>query len=87
MPLVITKQMARDAGMTHEGKIYGVPVWMGHVNDPEYVDAVAKIYPLSWWMTFRGWVDDMIVDAVYLLFRHQIAIETPIEVIRPIGKL
>lgn len=56
MKLFVTEAQAVRAGMTHHGKLFGIPAWMAET--PEGVDAVPKFRPFSLWCAFADWAYD-----------------------------
>jgi hypothetical protein len=50
--LWLTKDEAKEAGMTHEGTLYGIPVYLGDTDNPEAFLAVPKIPLLVLWTLF-----------------------------------
>lgn len=57
MKLLISKEQALDAGMTHEGTLFGVPCWMAGENSDEIM-ACAKFAPFELWLGVCSWVFD-----------------------------
>lgn len=41
--LYMTEDKARELGFTNEGTLFGVPAWLGDVQNTESINAVAKI--------------------------------------------
>jgi len=76
--LCITKQKAIEAGMTHHGRIFGVPSWV-RVTD-EGVEGAPKFLPLLLWMVFADWLYDV---ASYFMSADRY-IEAPLRVLEPI---
>lgn len=76
--LYVTKQQAIECGMTHHGRIYGVPAWVRET--PDGVDAATKITFMGYWCDFMDWLYD---QATYFMAADQ-CIESPLRVLRPI---
>lgn len=76
--LYITKQKAIEAGMTHHGRIFGVPSWV-RVTD-EGVEGAPKFLPLLLWMVFADWLYD-VASCFMSADRY---IEAPLRVLDPI---
>ena len=47
--LYLTKADAVELGMTHEGTLFGLPVYLGEVDNPEQFLAIPKIPVLVLW--------------------------------------
>lgn len=80
MPMVyISKARAIEAGLTHEGTLYGVPAYFGE-DDGQLVMATPKVPVLQLWCLFA---DAMYELASLFLNEHQV-LKSPIYVERPI---
>lgn len=53
-PLFITRKMAAEGGMTHEGTIYGVPAWFKDIDNPVVLASVCKFYPLRYYVAMMN---------------------------------
>jgi hypothetical protein len=73
--LYITKRQALDAGLTHEGKLFGVPAWFGE-DDGHICMATPKIPLLHVWCMF---CDALYELASYFLHGHQV-LTSPIHI-------
>lgn len=80
MILYIDKKMAREGGMTHEGSVYGMPCWLADVDDPEMITAVAKFYPLNFYLAAM----DTVFEALTYVIPAADGINTPINIKGPI---
>jgi len=65
------KNKARSVGFTHQGKYYGIPLWITHSATPMIA---AKWYPLQVMVTLLQFVEShlqiaMLVDGKY---RHKV---------------
>lgn len=74
MRLFISKDEALGVGMTHEGTIFGVPVWMAN-EGTEVVAACAKFVPFELWLGFCSWL----FDALLVFVPSNQELETPIK--------
>lgn len=45
----VTKAAAKNAGMTHEGTLYGIPVYLNILNKNDF-NAVPKFWPSILWV-------------------------------------
>lgn len=71
----INKETAKELGMTHEGTLYGVDVWMQLGNTQEF-HAVAKFIPLAIWL----WICEVFYDAAVYFMREDQYLETPMTI-------
>lgn len=75
----ITKATALAHGMTHEGRLFGVPAWMTETAENEVV-AAPKIPILQFWCCA---IDYLMEFATYFMIEDD-ALVTPITILRPI---
>lgn len=55
----VTKENAKALGMTHEGTLYGVDVWLWfNPEDDNRFDAAAKFIPAVLWIKFCNFMYD-----------------------------
>ena len=78
--LYVTEAQALSYGLTHEGTLYGIPVWIGDVDNPESFLAIPKIPALVVWTAFASGAMQFLVEH----FRNDESIETPLTVGRDI---
>lgn len=76
--IYITEKQALAAGMTHHGRIYGVPAWVCETADG--VVGAPKLVPLVVWC----WLVDWLYEAAAWLMPADRYIEAPLRVLRPI---
>lgn len=76
--LYITKRQALASGMTHHGRIFGVPAWVRET--PYGLDGAPKFLPLSLWC----WLADWLYEAVTWFMPTDRYIEAPLRILRPI---
>lgn len=69
----LTKQDALAAGLTHEGTLYGLPVYLGDIDNPEAFLAVPKIPPLVVWTLFCSYMFEFFA----LFVSEDVEIRTP----------
>lgn len=62
--LYITKARALESGLTHEGRLFGVPAWFDGDDDGEVSMATPKIPALHLWCML---VDGLMEAASYLI--------------------
>lgn len=75
----ITKREALAAGLTHEGKLFGMPAWFGEDNG-QICMATPKVPILHIWCMF---CDALYELASYFLHGHNV-LRSPIHIERPI---
>lgn len=78
--LYISKQDALDAGLTHEGSLYGVPAWFAGVGDDEIFLATPKIPLLHAWC----WLGEKLLDFGAFFISADYVLVSPINVKGPI---
>lgn len=77
--LFVTKQQAIDAGMTHHGRIYGVPSWVS-ITDTGVIGA-PKFRPFGVYL----WLADAAYGFIAAnLISQGNYLKTPLAVLRPI---
>ena len=77
--LYITRAAALDAGLTHEGTLFGVPAWFD--GDGDYVSmATPKLPILHAWC----WLADKCFDLATYFMSADAVLESPISVKRRI---
>ncbi|OEZ02306.1 MULTISPECIES: hypothetical protein [Stenotrophomonas] len=77
--IYITEQEAADAGMTHEGRLFGVPAWL-RVDSDEQVTGTPKVPALHLWC----WVADLAMELKACFFYVDEVVESPISIGRRI---
>lgn len=78
--LYITRQEALNAGLTHEGTLFGVPAYLAITSD-YVVSGTPKVPVLVLWCMFA---DALYELASYFLRGHQV-LQSPIRIERRIG--
>ena len=69
--LYIAESDAIEAGMTHEGTLFGVPAWL--VEDGEMVNGTPKVPVLNLWC----WLADSVLEAASYFMREDQEIPLP----------
>lgn len=77
--IYITEQQALEAGMTNEGRLFGVPAWL-RVDSDEQVTGTPKVPVLHLWC----WVADLAMELKACLFYVDEVVESPISIGRRI---
>lgn len=80
MILFIDKKMAQEGGMTHTGRVYGMPCWLADVDDPEMITAVTKFYPLNFYLAAMDWMYERAAEAMSMIYNTDVEMVTPISV-------
>lgn len=80
MILFIDKEMAREGGMTHSGSVYGIPCWIGDVDNPEAFSAVTKFYPINFLVPMLDALYDGMAMMTSKVFQTDVEWDTPITV-------
>ena len=78
--LFLTKADALEHGLTHEGTLFGIPVFLGDVTNPESFLAVPKIPILVFWTLLCTKMFEFFASFV----SEDIVIKTPIVVGDPL---
>lgn len=78
--LYVTEADAIAAGMTHEGRMFGVPAWLA-VTDENEVTGTPKVPVLNLWCLL---IDALMEAATYFL-DSETCVETPIYLGRPLA--
>jgi hypothetical protein len=71
----VSKEEAKEAGMTHEGVLYGVKVYMRLGTEAEIV-AIAEFLPCTLWLMLC----DTIYDTVAMLMPEYHELDTPMTI-------
>lgn len=79
MKLYITKKMAIDAGLTHEGYLFGLPAWFGE-HDGEICAATPKFTLGHAWC----WLADKFYECASYFVPSDTVIESPIRIVSKI---
>jgi hypothetical protein len=62
--LFVSEEVAVKAGATHDGYLFGVPVWIeSNDSDPGLPAMAAKFTPAEWWITVCLFVAERLIDA------------------------
>lgn len=77
--LYVTEAAARDAGMTHEGRMFGVPAWLAVTGENEVVGC-PKVTALQLWCM----AVDALMEAATYFIPADVCVETPIYIGRRI---
>jgi hypothetical protein len=80
MWLRITKQMALDAGMTHEGTVMGVPCWLENVEDPDEIILAPKFYPMILYLKLAAYAVNAGAWLTSIMLSTDVRYDTPIVV-------
>lgn len=83
MKIYFSIEDAKACGLTHEGRLFGVPAWMRCSND-EFM-AVPKFVPFNAWTLFCDWAFDVAADL--LCNRSTGPMVAPIHVGRSIAEI
>jgi hypothetical protein len=73
--IYITRNMAKEAGLTHEGTLFGVPAWFAGEND-EVSIATPKVPILHVWC----WLADSAYEILSYFISSDEVIESPIKI-------
>lgn len=73
--IYVTRQDAIDAGMTNEGRLFGVPAWL-RVDSEEQVTGTPKIPALAFWC----WLVDLVLDLTCCFISEDRLLVSPITV-------
>lgn len=68
-------------GMTHEGRLYGVPAWLAVGTQPNELFGAPKVPMLQLWCLLA----DAVLEATTYFMPADRAIETPVTILKPIG--
>lgn len=74
--IYINREMARGAGLTHEGTLFGVPAWFDGADDEEVCMATPKVPLLHAWC----WLADKFYEFGAYLIPHNCVLRSPIKV-------
>lgn len=77
--IYITEQEALEAGMTHEGRLFGAPAWL-RVDSDDQVTGTPKVPVLHLWC----WVADLAMELKACFFYVDEVVESPISIGRRI---
>lgn len=77
--IYITRSMAKDAGLTHEGTLFGVPAWFGE-EDGDIVMATPKVPLLHAWC----WLADKFYDLLTYFTPVDQEVRSPTHINNPI---
>ncbi|HEL4296697.1 TPA: hypothetical protein UM674_000626 [Stenotrophomonas maltophilia] len=77
--LYVTRREALDAGMTHSGRLFGVPAWL-RVDSDEQVTGTPKVPALHLWC----WLIDQLLELPCCLLPQDCALVSPITIGREI---
>lgn len=73
--IYVTRQDALDAGMTNEGRLFGVPAWL-RVDSEDQVTGTPKIPALRAWC----WAVDLLLDLTCCFIPEDQLLVSPITV-------
>lgn len=76
--LFISREEALEAGMTHHGRIFGVPAWVCDTEDG--LDACPKFVPAVAWC----WLADKLYEIATWFMPSDCYLEAPLRVLEPI---
>lgn len=62
--IYVTEAAARSYGLTHEGTVFGLPVWLGDVDNNESVLSLPKVPVLSLYLRVMNLLFDLFCDYV-----------------------
>lgn len=74
--MYITKERALEAGLTHEGTLYGVPAWFADDGNGETSMATPKFLPLQAWC----YLADKAFDLAACFMPATCVLESPITI-------
>lgn len=60
----MTANKAAEAGFTHEGSYYGIPLWLGGIEG-DVLMVATKWAPLECLMPLASWIEGMLNAAFY----------------------
>lgn len=78
--IYVTRADAIEAGMTHEGRLFGCPAWL-RVDSEVQVTGTPKIPALHLWC----WFVDFMLDTAACLIPEDVQIVSPISIGKPIA--
>jgi hypothetical protein len=79
LPLWISREEALVAGMTHHGRMFGVPAWVAETGENE-ISGCPKIPVLQLWCQVIDWLMELVTYAM----SEDMELVTPISLDRPI---
>lgn len=74
--IYITREMAKGAGLTHEGTLFGVPAWFDDSDDEDLFMATPKIPLLHAWC----WLADKFYAFGSMLIPADAVLRSPIRI-------
>lgn len=71
MSFFVSSTEARELGLTHEGTMFGLPVWMGEINTDAPM-ICPKFQPGRYWL----FVGDLVADALTYVLPDTVCFDT-----------